>query len=157
MMPWALALVLLLGPHSDAPPLALRTLDAASPAPHSTALAVHFEALDLVAPARAVGVLDPPACAADVCQPRVALPGHEPQLSAPGRRTELALTMLERSRLEPLAGVARLLTRTGLRVDYAPAQLDTRTTLERGGWGRVVVGVHWRIDACGRPAWLTSG
>jgi hypothetical protein len=98
---------------------------------------------------------NPPPCIRDVCQPRVAIPGREPQLSLGGRRTELFLSMVDRTRIEPLARVARWLAVTGLRLDYSPS--GGSGAPDDRGWGRAELGVRWRIDALNRPVWAGRG
>lgn len=94
----------------------------------------------------------PPPCADDVCQPRVAVPGYEPQFSIRGKRTELALRLLDRTRIEPLATVVRLMALSGIRLDYSPAQFDSGALESgRGGWGHFQVLLRWRIAADGTP------
>jgi hypothetical protein len=94
----------------------------------------------------------PPPCVADVCQPRVAVPGYEPRLSARGKRTELAAHLLDRAGLEPLASISHFLVTTGLRFDYTPGALE-RDTLSKGagGWGHVQVTLRWRVDPLLKP------
>lgn len=94
----------------------------------------------------------PPPCLDDVCQPRVAVPGYEPQYSIRGKRTELALRLLDRTRVEPLATLVRLMAVSGVRLDYSPAQFD-QGALERGrgGWGHFQVLLRWRLAADGTP------
>jgi hypothetical protein len=91
-----------------------------------------------------------------VCQPRVAVPGQDPRFSTRGRRTDLALSMLQRTHVAGVASMARLLARTGLRLDYSPARLDPARGLERNGWGEVHFGVRWRLDATNRPVWAAT-
>ena len=105
----------------------------------------------LVATANAGGT-GSPACFADVCQPRVAVPGHEPRYDSRGRRTELALALLDRLDAEPLAGAARTVAATGLRLDWVPPQMD-RAAPGHTGFGRVTVLVRWRLDAWSGPVW----
>lgn len=96
----------------------------------------------------------PPACSADVCQPRVAVPGFEPQVSMRGRRTELVLMVLDRARVEPLATIVWTMAATGLRLDYTPATFDQAgVSYGHGGWGHLQVLVRWRIDALNAPVW----
>lgn len=96
-----------------------------------------------------------PACSGDVCQPRVAVPGFEPKLTMRGKRTELALALLDRARVEPLATVVWVMAATGLRLDYTPAVLDEGAGLSygHGGWGHLQILLRWRIDADSAPVW----
>ncbi len=97
-----------------------------------------------------------PPCSGEVCQPRVAVPGYEPQYTIRGKRTELTLMVLDRLALEPLATVARFVARAGIRLDYTPRQLDlTEGPGSRSGWGKAQVLVRWRLDAWNEPlfAW----
>jgi hypothetical protein len=150
MAPWPLVLALLFASRADSPARAASdlTLTPGSLAVTSPALVVGVPTLP-----RTAGEPSSPACSGDVCQPRIALPGREPQFSQEGRRTDLALSMLERTQLEPVASVARVLERTGLRLNFTPRQLDAHAQ-DRTGWGHVLLGVRWRIDAHGVPAWL---
>lgn len=96
----------------------------------------------------------PPPCADDLCQPRVAVPGYEPQFSIRGKRTELALRLLDRARFEPLASLVWAMAVTGVRLDYTPARFDTGALdTGRGGWGHFQVLVRWRLGADGAPIW----
>jgi hypothetical protein len=90
-----------------------------------------------------------PPCVADVCQPRVAVPGMQPILSRPSR-TELAVVYLERARFEPLATIGWALVSTGLRLDYTPPVLDGASRAP-GGWGSVFLRVKFRLDADNEP------
>lgn len=87
-----------------------------------------------------------PPCAADVCQPVVAVPGFEPRWDAHGRRTELFLSMLARMDLGAPSSAARWIAAMGVSVDYRmpdraqPLQLN--------------VSMRWRTCAFGTPlAW----
>lgn len=86
-----------------------------------------------------------PACAGDVCQPRVAVPGHEPRFR--GGRTDVFLALLSRSPLRPVSAIARQVADSNLRVDFSPSFGQSS---ERG-WGRVVVSLRWRLDASNAP------
>lgn len=93
-----------------------------------------------------------PACSGEVCQPRVAVPGFQPQVSMRGKRTELVLALLDHARIEPLATVVWMIAATGLRVDYTPAIFDQGgTSYGHGGWGHLQVLLRWRIDAVNAP------
>ena len=95
-----------------------------------------------------------PPCVADVCQPRVAVPGcGRTRLRIRGKRTELAMKLLDRARLEPVASVVRFLAASGLRLDYTPAQFENAVDTGRGGWGHVQLLLRWRIDAWNEPVW----
>lgn len=82
-----------------------------------------------------------PACAGEVCQPRVAVPGHDPQFR--GGRTDVVLALLARSPLRPMSKVARYVASSNVRVDFSPSLGQSS---ERG-WGRLVVSLRWRLDA----------
>lgn len=114
-----------------------------------------LEAVPRLAPAaKGDGDAGQPACVADVCQPRVSVPGYEPRLSIRGKRTELAAHLLDRANLQPLASLTHLLVVTGLRFDYTPAALDRSALATRaGGWGSVGVTLRWRVDASLMPVW----
>lgn len=86
-----------------------------------------------------------PACAAEVCQPRVAVPGHEPRFR--GGRTDVILALLSRSPLRPVSGLARRLADSNVRVDFSP---NLGGSSDRG-WGRLVVTLRWRLDASNAP------
>jgi hypothetical protein len=109
------------------------------------------------APASLVGAFTPgaggraPVCLADVCQPRVWIPGFTPQFHVPGRRTALALSLLRRTNVGPLASVAGALAAAGLRIDYTPASATTATS--GVGDERFQVFLRWRLDALNRPVW----
>jgi hypothetical protein len=146
MGPWSLAAGLALVAHA-APPPALR--------PDATA-SFDTPSLTLRAPGADLSrEQGPPSCSGEVCQPRVAVPGQDPRFSTRGRRTDLALSMLQRTRIDPVVAMARLLAVTGLRLDYSPAHLDPGRGLARNGWGEVMFGVRWRLDAANRPEWAT--
>lgn len=86
------------------------------------------------------------ACAGDVCQPRVAIPGRQPGLRA--SRTDAVLALLSRSPLEPVSRVARFLADGNVRVDFSPALGHAP---ERG-WGHLVVSLRWQLGASSAPA-----
>jgi hypothetical protein len=102
-----------------------------------------------VGPARDGG----PACIADVCQGAVSLPGSAPVYDVAGRRTELALAMLDRMELGAVSSFARTAAITGLRVDYRPPQIEAFGGGRGGGYGKVKVVVRWRLDAFLTPVW----
>ncbi|WP_242394611.1 hypothetical protein [Anaeromyxobacter oryzisoli] len=101
---------------------------------------------------RSGGVAPPPACVADLCQPRVAVPGYDPRVTIVGRRTELAVKLLDRAHLEPFASFFWFLAATGLRLDYSPPSFDGPNA-GRAGWGHAQVLLRWRIDASSAPVW----
>jgi len=105
-------------------------------------------ALHAVAPAEA----ENPACRAEFCQPRVSIPGREPQFDSRGKRTELALAALDRLQVGTVSSLARAANTAGLRVDYLPSQLDGSNG-GRGGFGKLSVGLRWRLDAWHGPVW----
>jgi hypothetical protein len=90
-----------------------------------------------------------PPCLGEVCQPRVSVPGFDPTYERPSR-TELALSYLDRVRLEPFATIAWALLVTGLRVDWNPPILDGASQAP-SGWGSVFVRVRLRVDADNMP------
>lgn len=83
-----------------------------------------------------------PACLGDVCQPVVSVPGFEPRWRK--GRNELALGLLERADIQPISGLAALIVRSGIQVEFSPAVVDPGT---RHGWGRLVLGYRWRLGA----------
>jgi hypothetical protein len=96
---------------------------------------------------------DNPACRAEFCQPRVAIPGQEVRFDTRGKRTEMALAALDRLQLGTLSTLARAANTAGVRVDYLPPQLDSLSA-GRGGFGKLAVGVRWRLDAFHGPVWI---
>ena len=109
----------------------------------------------LATPARADdGEAPPPPCSGDVCQPQVAVPGHEPKFSIRGARTQLTLQALDAARVEPVATVAWWLAATGVRLDYTPAAMDAAANGGGQGVAHFQVLFRWRMDAFGGPAWL---
>jgi hypothetical protein len=96
---------------------------------------------------------DNPACRAEFCQPRVSIPGQEPRFDTRGKRTEMALAALDRLQLGTLSTLARAANTAGVRVDYLPPQLDSMSS-GRGGFGKLAVGVRWRLDAFHGPVWV---
>jgi hypothetical protein len=103
--------------------------------------------------AEAPAASDNPACRAEFCQPRVAIPGREIRFDSRGKRTEMALTAIDGLGLGLISSVARAANAAGVRVDYLPQQLDTSNT-SRGGFGKVTAGVRWRLDAWNGPMWV---
>lgn len=99
---------------------------------------------------------DNPACRAEFCQPRVSIPGREQEFDTRGKRTELALAFIDRLQIGAISGIARAINTSGVRVDYQPPQLDSGSN-ERGGYGKLNVGVRWRLDAWSGPVWLGTG
>jgi hypothetical protein len=93
-----------------------------------------------------------PACRAEFCQPRVSIPGREVQFDTRGKRTEMALSAIDRLQLGTVSTVARAANTAGVRVDYLPPQLDTGSN-GRGGFGKLSVGFRWRLDAWNGPVW----
>jgi hypothetical protein len=91
----------------------------------------------------------PPPCAADVCQPRVAVPGFDRKLQF--RRTELFLSLLDRVHFEPIASLAWAIAASGVRLDYTPSAMNGPDTVARGGWGRFQVWLTFRLDAANAP------
>jgi hypothetical protein len=86
-----------------------------------------------------------------VCQPRVWVPGFEPQFSIRGKRTELFLAALDHVELEPITTVAWYVAASGFELDYTPGNLDGPAPGGRIGWGHLAVYLRWRIDACNTP------
>jgi hypothetical protein len=112
-------------------------------------------------PASAIASLRPagpsqdggPACIADFCQGAVLLPGSNPAYDTAGRRTELALAMLDRMELGAISSFARTAAVTGLRIDYRPPQIEALGGGRGGGYGKVKVVLRWRLDAFLTPVW----
>lgn len=127
--------------------------------PADARLAVRVPSRLLVGPradgtfTRSLEAAGAPSCVADVCQPRVAVPGFEQHISTRGKRTELAVKLLDRARLEPFASVFWFLAASGLRLDYTPPQFENAVDTGRGGWGHVQLLLRWRIDAWNEPVW----
>ena len=96
-------------------------------------------------PRRARRASSAPACAAEVCQPRVAIPGHEPTFR--GGRTDVILALLSRSPLSSVSALARRMVDSNVRVDFSP---NLGQSSDRG-WGRLVVTLRWRLDATNAP------
>jgi hypothetical protein len=101
-------------------------------------------------PARRSGA--PPPCVADVCQPRVAVPGFDTKLGRP-HRSELFAALLDRAGIEPFASIAWLFVTTGFRLDYAPPSSDAGdpAAAHGGGWGSVFVRLRLRVDPMNHP------
>ncbi|HET7826455.1 MAG TPA: hypothetical protein VFK90_14060 [Anaeromyxobacter sp.] len=95
------------------------------------------------------GTLGAPPCLGDVCQPRVSVLGYDPSYQRPSR-TDLALSYLDRVRLEPFASIAWALLATGLRFEYNPPVFDAASQ-GPAGWGSVFVRVRFRVDAENHP------
>jgi hypothetical protein len=96
-----------------------------------------------------------PACRAEFCQPRVSIPGQEVQFDTRGKRTEMALSAIDRLQLGTVSTVARAANTAGVRVDYLPSQLDSGSN-GRGGFGKLAVGFRWRLDAWNGPVWSAA-
>ena len=94
-----------------------------------------------------------PACIAEFCQPRVAIPGREPEFDTAGKRTELALAVIDGMKIGVVSTIARAIQTAGIQVDYRPAQLESDSNARRG-FGKLNVGVRWRLDAWHGPTWL---
>lgn len=93
----------------------------------------------------------PPPCSGSVCQPQVALPGHQPRFTAGNARTQLTLKALDAARLEPVATVAWWVAGTGLRFEYVSATTDAAATGGRLGLRHYQVVLGYRLDAFGDP------
>jgi len=93
----------------------------------------------------AQGADDLPICLADVCQPRVALPGRTQSFA--DLRQDLFVTLMARAPLQPVSHLARLIASTNLVLDYRAPHQDPTV---HGGWGKVMVVLRWRLDADGR-------
>ncbi|HQR30399.1 MAG TPA: hypothetical protein PLL32_08310, partial [Anaeromyxobacteraceae bacterium] len=65
-----------------------------------------------------------PACRAEFCQPRVAIPGRDASFDTKGKRTELALAAIDRLLLVSLSDVPRAASLARVPVDYVPPHLD---------------------------------
>ncbi len=100
-------------------------------------------------PARDVARSGAPACAGDVCQPAVAVPGYEPSY---GRvhRSEAVVAVLAHAHVEPLATMGWALVATGLRFDYTPVAFDGPSSGGHG-WGSVWLRLRVRLDARNAP------
>ena len=98
---------------------------------------------------------DNPACRAEICQPRVSIPGREQGFDTRGKRTELALAAIDGLGLGTISSIARVANASGIQVDYRPPQLDSQSA-GRGGFGKLDVGVRWRLDAWNGPVWATG-
>ena len=103
--------------------------------------------------AEAGGGGENPACRAEFCQPRVSIPGREQEFDTRGKRTELALAAVEGLQLGAVSSIARMANTSGVQVDYQPALLDSQGA-GRGWFGKLNVGVRWRLDAWNGPVWL---
>ena len=102
--------------------------------------------------AEARGGSENPACRAEFCQPRVSIPGREQEFDTRGKRTELALAAVEGLQLGAVSSIARMANTSGVQVDYQPALLDSQGA-GRGWFGKLNVGVRWRLDAWHLPVW----
>ena len=101
------------------------------------------------APARDPAARRP--CPTDWCQCRVDVPGLE--LSrARISRPELVATILDDADLAPLASLVWLFARTGVEVDWRPAQLEASGATASSGRGSLMVWLKLRMDAWGRPS-----
>jgi hypothetical protein len=65
----------------------------------------------------------------------------------------MALAAPDRLQHGPLSVLARAANTAGVRVDYLPPQLDSMSS-GRGGFGKLAVGVRWRLDAFHGPVWI---
>jgi hypothetical protein len=90
------------------------------------------------------------ACVADVCQPRVDVPGYAPQFA--DRRQELFIALLQRTPLKPVASVANVIASTNLFVDYRPPHFDGSSASGHGGWGKLLLEFRLRLDASNLPS-----
>jgi len=96
---------------------------------------------------------DNPACRAEFCQPRVSIPGREQEFDTRGKRTELALATIDGLRIGVISTLARAVNAAGVQIDYQPGLLDSQNA-GRGWFGKLNVGVRWRLDAWNGPVWL---
>jgi len=94
-----------------------------------------------------------PACFADFCAPRVAVPGYEQTMMRPSR-TELAALYLERTQLEPFSTIAHGFIASGLRLDYTPPARDGNSAPTR--WGTFFVRLRFRVDAFNVPVFASN-
>jgi hypothetical protein len=133
------------------PVLALSSPAARPPAPGTPSLQLSARAApavraELAGPLAGLrGSQDPggaPICLGDVCQPRVAVPGHEATFRE--QRTELFLSLLSRVPVEGIASLAARIAASNLRIDYTPANV---TPDHRGG--RIIFSLRWRLDPTG--------
>lgn len=144
----AIALALSAGPYAPAAALARGAVHRAPDLTlHLAAGALHDPGVGQLGPPR--GDAAPPACAGDVCQPAVAVPGFELR---PGRvhRSELFVLALDRAHVEPLASIAWALVSTGLRLDWTPAVLEGPNVAAHG-WGTLELRLRFRLDATNHP------
>jgi len=102
--------------------------------------------------AEARGGGENPACRAEFCQPRVSIPGREQAIDTRGKRTELALATIDGLRIGVISTLARAVNAAGVQIDYQPGLLDSQNA-GRGWFGKLNVGVRWRLDAWHLPVW----
>ena len=102
--------------------------------------------------AEARGGGENPACRGEFCQPRVSIPGREPEFDTRGRRTELALAAIDGLQIGAVSSIARVANASGVQIDYQPGLLDSQNA-GRGWFGKLNVGVRWRLDAWHLPVW----
>jgi hypothetical protein len=138
---------------------ALGTNAGPSPAP-SSATSLAGTPGSLVAARKLAGTTDAPwmrakatqassSCVAELCAPRVTIPGMQPVVVRPSR-TELAVHYLGRTNLTFLSSVARGLLTTGLRLEYTPPVLAGPSSAPTR-WGTVFLRVRFRVDATNVP------
>jgi hypothetical protein len=94
-----------------------------------------------------------PPCLADVCQPRVAVPGYEPHYDTRNRGNGLIVFASQQKQLGAVASFAGLADTMGLRAQYL-----TGGALGSGPGGKsmVTVGLRWRLDAWQTPTWIRT-
>lgn len=94
----------------------------------------------------------PAPCPVDWCQAGVDVPGME-RAHARVSRTELVATLLDGAALGPVADLVWMLARTGLELDWRPAQLERASGGNASGRGSVTLWLKLRMDAWGRVSW----
>jgi hypothetical protein len=68
-------------------------------------------------------------------------------------RPELVATLLDAADLAPVAELVWMLARTGVELDWRPAQLERASGGNASGRGSVTLWLKLRMDACGRVSW----
>jgi hypothetical protein len=94
-----------------------------------------------------------PPCLADICQPRVAVPGYEPHYDPRNRGNGLIVFASQQKQLGAVASMAGLADTLGLRAQYLQGGALGSGP---GGKGMVTVGLRWRLDAWQSPTWIRS-
>ena len=107
------------------------------------------EPVALDAAAHAPGAPRP--CPVEWCQPPVEVPGLD-VARARISRPELVARVLDDADLAPIAQLVWILARTGLELDWRPAQLEASAGTAASGRGSLMVWLKLRMDAWGRPS-----